>query len=79
MSHHSSHNGTPDAALLEKVLPTVRPDALRRRAVISAWTDTYSGIPHGPTRRRLQERCDDVVSILDDPGAPFVEMRFEAP
>lgn len=79
VSHHSSHNGTPDAALLEKVLPTVRPDALRRRAVISAWTDTYSGIPHGPTRRRLQERCDDVVSILDDPGAPFVEMRFEAP
>jgi beta-lactamase superfamily II metal-dependent hydrolase len=79
VSHHSSHNGTPAAELLEKVLPSVRPDARARRAVISAWTDTYSGIPHGPTRRRLQQRCDDVVSILDDRSAPFVEMRFEAP
>lgn len=79
VSHHSSHNGTPAADLLEKVLPNVRPDARKRRAVISTWTDTYSGIPHGPTRQRLQSRCDEVVSILDDRNKPFVEMRFEAP
>jgi len=79
VSHHSSHNGTPAAELLEKVLPIAPPDTRTRRAVISTWTDTYNGIPHGPTRRRLQKRCDDVVSILDDRNAPCVELRFEAP
>ena len=67
------------ASVIVGDLPSVRVDGRVRRAVISAWTDTYSGIPHGPTRRRLQQRCDEVISILDDRNAPFVEMRFEAP
>lgn len=76
VSHHSSSNGTPDDDLLEQVLPLDSPDRSKRRAMFCTWENTYSGIPHAPTIERLKDRCGKVVSNLDDPGKPYVQLRF---
>jgi hypothetical protein len=56
ISHHGSHNGTPDAELLEKILPSAVSDGRQRRAGVSTYPDTYGGIPHDETFGELQEK-----------------------
>ncbi len=75
VSHHGSHNGTPADEIFEAILPAAAPDALPRRAAISTWTDTYSGIPHTPTNTRLASRAD-LRSTLDHPDDLFYELEF---
>jgi len=77
VAHHGSHNGTPDDDLLEKVLPKPAPDGKPRFAGVSTWTETYNGIPHEPTNKRLASRAT-LVSTLDDPNALFAEIEFPA-
>jgi beta-lactamase superfamily II metal-dependent hydrolase len=77
VSHHGSHNGTPDGDLFEAVLPTVPSDNRKRRAAISTWRDTYNGIPHTPTDDRIKTRAE-LTSTLDDEQALFYELEFEA-
>jgi len=55
IGHHGSHNGTPDAELLNKILPIPPPDARERRAAVSTFPDTYSGIPHQETFDELRD------------------------
>ncbi len=62
VSHHGSHNGTPDGAALDAFLP--KAGANKRTAVISTWEDTYSGIPHAPTHDKLRERST-LMTMLD--------------
>jgi beta-lactamase superfamily II metal-dependent hydrolase len=76
VSHHGSHNGTPDGDVLEAVLPLKAPDKKRRAAIISTWKETYNGIPHGPTNQKLRDRCT-LISMLDDETTPFVEWTFK--
>jgi len=76
VAHHGSHNGTPAEELFDAILPKVAPDNRRRVAVISTWTDTYSGIPHSATNDRLSARCD-LKSTLDEPDELFLEVEFE--
>lgn len=76
VSHHGSHNGTPEAELFDAILPEVAPDDRPRRALISTWNDTYSGIPHDPTNERLADRCE-LVSILDEPQLAWIDVEFE--
>lgn len=75
VSHHGSHNGTPDDDILEKVLPTQAPDGRGRSAGISTWADTYNGIPHEPTNQRIRDRAD-LITTLDDPDQLFCEVSF---
>jgi len=75
VSHHGSHNGTPTDAIFDAIFPATAPDNRPRSAAISTWTDTYSGIPHGPTNTRLASRAQ-VRSILDDPTKLFMELEF---
>jgi hypothetical protein len=77
VSHHGSHNGTPDAQILEAVLPARRPDRRKRYAVISTYERTYSGIPHTPTNTKLMARCD-LHSTIDDVNAPYVDTLIAA-
>jgi hypothetical protein len=56
MSHHASHNGTPNDELLEKFLPTQAHDDRDRVAVASTFPNTYTGIPHEVTISRLETR-----------------------
>ncbi len=67
VSHHGSHNGTPDADILDAFLPG---NASGRRAIISTWDDTYSGIPHDPTNDKLRARAR-LTSTLDSPEKLF--------
>jgi beta-lactamase superfamily II metal-dependent hydrolase len=73
VSHHGSHNGTPDADVLDRFLPS----GGKRRAVISTWTETYGGIPHEPTNDKLRARAR-LRSILDDPDALFFDTFVSA-
>jgi beta-lactamase superfamily II metal-dependent hydrolase len=78
VSHHGSHNGTPDGAPFDAVLPDQPSDDRRRSAAISTWVDTYGGIPHEPTNGRLRARCT-LHSTLDDRAAPHYEIEFPSP
>lgn len=75
VAHHGSHNGTPTDDMFDAILPAVPPDGRKRRAVISTWTDTYSGIPHSPTNSRLASRTK-LQSTLDDPEKLFIDFNF---
>ncbi len=57
VSHHGSHNGTPNQGLLDQVLPPQGTGSRPRSAVIQTWEDTYSGIPHAPTNAKLAARA----------------------
>lgn len=57
VSHHGSHNGTPNQDLLDQVLPPQEAGSRARYAVIQTWEDTYSGIPHAPTNAKLAARA----------------------
>lgn len=76
VSHHGSHNGTPDEDLFDALLPPDAGDARQRTAAISTWPETYSGIPHSPTNARLSGRCQ-VRSTLDDQQKLYYEVHFE--
>jgi hypothetical protein len=77
VAHHGSHNGTPDGAPFDAILPVVPGDAKKRRAAVSTWTNTYPGIPHAATDERLKARCE-YHSTLDDTGKLFYELEFQA-
>ena len=69
VSHHGSHNGTPDDDVLDLFLPG---KSNKRRAVVSTWQETYGGIPHEPTNEKLRARCK-LRSILDAPDKLFFD------
>jgi beta-lactamase superfamily II metal-dependent hydrolase len=75
VSHHGSHNGTPADELFDAILPEVALDDRERHAVISTWTNTYGGIPHTPTNKRLMERAT-LQSTLDHKDDLFYEVTF---
>lgn len=76
VAHHGSHNGTPTDDIFDAILPVTPPDDRVRRAVISTWMDTYSGIPHLPTNSRLASRAK-VHSTLDNPAKLYIDFKFE--
>ncbi|NMO17670.1 hypothetical protein HPC49_10345 [Pyxidicoccus fallax] len=76
VSHHGSHNGTPDGDIFDAILPVQPPDGRQRTAVISAYDGTYNGIPHAPTNERLRSRC--ALSTTLQPGnVPYLDLLFE--
>ncbi len=77
VAHHGSHNGTPAGELFDAVLPTNALDNRERRAAISTWEDTYSGIPHTETNQRISSRCE-LHSTLDDKEKLFMDLEFTA-
>jgi beta-lactamase superfamily II metal-dependent hydrolase len=82
VSHHGSHNGTPEAAVLDRVLPLPwsGPD---RIAVVSTCANTYPGIPHGPTDDALRARCARFLKTSDPSlpasptGARYLDLWFD--
>jgi beta-lactamase superfamily II metal-dependent hydrolase len=76
VSHHGSHNGTPDGAIFEALLPAQAPDDRQRYAYISSADDTYGGIPHAETNARLAERAvvASTRALRDD--QPYLEAVF---
>lgn len=76
ISHHGSHNGTPDDVLVEKIMPEDPPDNRKRKAIISTCEKTYGGIPHSPTLTSLSKRCE-VSSTEGLKNGAFVDLFFK--
>ena len=62
VGHHGSRNATPPEAILDRLLPMDRPDDRPRRALLSTWPETYSGVPDELTIARLRRRVDEIVT-----------------
>jgi len=66
ISHHGSHNGTPEPDILDKVFPPGPPsDGRNRAALVSTYFNTYSGVP------------DEATLALFDPELPIDQRRCE--
>ena len=78
VAHHGSHNGTPTGAAFDAILPPVSPDGRERKAAVSTWPGTYSGVPQALTIERLRSRAT-LVSTLDQPDQPWIDVFFKNP
>lgn len=76
ISHHGSHNGTPDVELVEKIMPATRPDSRKRSAIVSTCVETYGGVPHGDTIKLLAKRCE-VSSTEPLENGAFLDLEFK--
>ena len=74
ISHHGSHNGTPPAAILDKILPPDRPPA-SRFAALSTYPGVYAGVPHAATVQDLERRCV-VRSTGEVADGQYVDFEF---
>lgn len=75
VSHHGSHTGLPDSALLEKILPETSPDDRRRRAVVCFYPGCYKDVPDEELlEKELFPRCN--VEHVVSPGCDGVK-HFE--
>ena len=70
VSHHASHNGTPQDSILDELLPPAAPDGKRRYALVSTFHGTYNNVPDEHTLERLSARAELVSSEGLDDGAP---------
>lgn len=84
ISHHGSHNGTPEPSLLNQVLPPGQQNG-RRVALVTTWRGTYNNVPDTDTLELYdpavpvgQRRCDE-LHILDETmqAGTFKDIEFE--
>lgn len=83
VSHHGSHNGTPELELLDKILPLEAPDERPRYAIVSTWKGTYHNVPDEDTLSLIRARCDNLYYAQKENGemrnvGDYVEIKFEA-
>jgi beta-lactamase superfamily II metal-dependent hydrolase len=79
ISHHGSHNGTPNSELLDKILPLNPVDNRKQIALLSSYPNVYNNVPDSDTIERLRQRCDEihVVHKEADPGS-YIDIFFNA-
>jgi hypothetical protein len=84
VSHHGSHNGTPDEDLLDKFFPPGPQDGRTRTALVTTWEDTYNNVPEketldlfDPTLPAASRRCEE-FHVLDHTKTPasYVDIEF---
>jgi beta-lactamase superfamily II metal-dependent hydrolase len=76
IAHHGSWNGTPQGAILDKILPPQPLDAKKRYAVVSTCLKTYNGVPDQDTLDRLGGRAE-LHSTLDQiPDAGHIDVEL---
>lgn len=84
VSHHGSHNGTPGESILDAILPKRADKGKERRAAVSTWRGTYSGVPDAATLKRLydpavaglQPRCDQLTMVNESISQQLYEDFF---
>ena len=77
ISHHLSPSGTPADELLNKILPTVKPDHRLRSGAICTCPNIYPGVPDEISRKRISQRLDRLEVIGGSDQTPlFVELEF---
>lgn len=72
VSHHGSQTGMPDDTILDKFLP--KPVG-KKKAAISTWVNSYSGIPHEPTNKKIRTRAE-LWSTLDKRDELYKDFYF---
>jgi beta-lactamase superfamily II metal-dependent hydrolase len=77
VAHHGSSNATPPDSILELLFPQDRTDRRARTSLVSTCAGTYPGVPDDSTLKRLQGRCDRVLSTaaVPDGGAVRIVLR----
>jgi beta-lactamase superfamily II metal-dependent hydrolase len=77
IAHHGSWNGTPQGAILDKILPVTHTENRKRYAVVSTCLDTYNGVPDTDTLTLLGNRAE-LHSTLDQiPDAGHFDVELE--
>ena len=77
IAHHGSWNGTPQGAILDKILPPTPPDNRKRYAVVSTCPGTYNGVPDTTTLTTLGGRAE-LHSTLDQiPDAGHLDIELD--
>ncbi len=79
ISHHGSHNGTPEQTILEKILPQTRVDDKPRKALLSATSEeVYTNVPDPQTVDRIRQRCDNLYEVEEVELGKHIDIEFEA-
>lgn len=66
VSHHGSHNGTPDDEILDVLLPIPNPRPGPRIAGVSTCHGSYNNVPDEHTSQRLLARIDELITTEHD-------------
>jgi beta-lactamase superfamily II metal-dependent hydrolase len=80
VSHHGSHNGTPDTDLLDIVLPPQSHDGKPRYALVSTYEDVYGGVPDDTsTLSAIEDRCEKLYDTREDTSGlgRYVDIEFK--
>lgn len=75
VSHHASHNGTPNIDILEKILTSAN-SANERHAAVSTFDNTYEGIPHTESLVELEELGCHLHSTKDTDIGKCIEIKL---
>jgi len=79
ISHHGSHTGTPEQAILEKILPQTRVDDKPRKALLSTTKEqVYPNVPDPKTVDLIRQRCDVLCEVDELDIGKYVDIEFEA-
>lgn len=77
VSHHGSHNGTPDEDLLDKVLPAgPGADGRQRTVLVSTHPGIYEAVPHEPTLAELGARVGEIRSTTECRPREFIDVEM---
>jgi len=75
VSHHGSHNGTPDPAILDIILP---PDSKEGQfALVSTAENVYDTVPDDETLRIIEERCEKLYRLNEIIPGESQDIFFE--
>jgi hypothetical protein len=81
VSHHGSHNGTPDTDLLDTVFPPKPHDDRPRCSLVSTYEGVYGGVPDdASTLGLIEKRCDRLYDTREETPEPgdYVDIEFQA-
>ncbi len=78
VSHHGSHNGTPEDEIFDKVFPPIKPTAKKRTAVVSTFENQYNKVPDQNTLNIIEKRCEEFSVLYKELDAgSYRDFEFE--
>ncbi len=75
VSHHGSHNGTPDSTILDIILPAVSRDS--QFALVSTAENVYDTVPDDETLSIIEERCKELYRLDEITPGESKDIFFE--
>ncbi|MFX1484734.1 MAG: hypothetical protein ACFFCP_16275, partial [Promethearchaeota archaeon] len=76
VSHHGSHNGTPEPDILDVILPPNSRDG--KKALVSTAFGPYETVPDSDTLAMIEDRCEKLhrLHLEADPGE-YIDIKFD--